>query len=196
MSERAHLCVFLGSSNRAAPVYFEAARAVGAALVENGLSLVYGGAKVGLMGALADAVLAAGGEARGVIPRQLFDKEVAHEGLTELHVVDSMHERKVKMYEISDAFLALPGGFGTFEELFEITTWAQLGMHQKPIGVLDVNGYYAPLRALADGAVDAGLVAAEHRQILLFGEDPASLVAQLKTHQAPHFDKLIGREET
>ncbi|MBW2460447.1 MAG: TIGR00730 family Rossman fold protein [Deltaproteobacteria bacterium] len=196
MSERAHLCVFLGSSNRAAPAYFEAARAVGAALVDNGLSLVYGGAKVGLMGALADAVLAAGGEARGVIPRQLFDKEVAHEGLTELHVVDSMHERKVKMYEISDAFLALPGGFGTFEELFEITTWAQLGMHQKPIGVLDVDGYYAPLRTLADGAVDAGLVAAEHRKILLFGDDPASLVAKLKTHVAPHFDKLIGREAT
>ncbi len=196
MSERAHLCVFLGSSNRAAPVYFEAARAVGAALVENGLSLVYGGAKVGLMGALADAVLAAGGEARGVIPRQLFDKEVAHEGLTDLHVVDSMHERKVKMYEISDAFLALPGGFGTFEELFEITTWAQLGMHRKPIGVLDVDGYYAPLRALADGATEAGLVAAEHRQILLFGDDPRALVAKLKTHEAPHFDKLIGREET
>lgn len=196
MSERTHLCVFLGSSNRAAPVYFEAARAVGAALVANGFSLVYGGAKVGLMGALADAVLEAGGEARGVIPRQLFDKEVAHDGLTELHVVDSMHERKVQMYEISDAFLALPGGFGTFEELFEITTWAQLGMHRKPIAILDVDGYYTPLRALADGAVAAGLVPAEHREILLFGDDPAALVARLKTHETPHFDKLIGREGT
>lgn len=196
MTERQHLCVFLGSSNRADSVYFDAARAVGGALVENGFSLVYGGAKVGLMGALADAVLGAGGEARGVIPRQLFNKEVAHEGLTELHVVDSMHERKVQMYELSDAFLAMPGGFGTFEELFEITTWAQLGMHQKPIGVLDIGGYYAPLRALADGAVDAGLVVTEHREILVFGDDPRALVTKLKTHQAPHFDKLIGREET
>ena len=196
MPLRRHLCVFLGSSNRAAPMYFDAARAVGVALADAGQALVYGGAKVGLMGALADAALGAGAEARGVIPRQLADKEVAHDGLTELFVVDSMHERKVKMYELADAFLALPGGFGTFEELFEIATWGQLGLHRKPIGVLDVGGYYSSLRAFLDGAVDAGLLASEHRALLLFDDDPARLVATLETHEPPTFDKLIGREGT
>jgi len=196
MHERRHLCVFLGSSNRADPRYFDAARAVGGALADADLSLVYGGAKVGLMGALADAALAAGAEVRGVIPSQLADKEVAHDGLTELFVVDSMHERKVRMYELADAFLALPGGFGTFEELFEISTWAQLGLHAKPIGVLDVAGYYTPLRTFLDGAVTGGLLAKEHRGLLLFDDDPNRLVTKLTTHEPPIFDKLIGREST
>jgi hypothetical protein len=196
MADRRHLCVFLGSSDRAAPQYFEAARTVGEALADAGLGLVYGGAKVGLMGALADAALSRGGEVRGVIPRQLADKEVAHDGLTELFVVDSMHTRKVKMYELADAFLALPGGFGTFEELFEIATWGQLGLHQKPIGVLDVGGYYTPLQTFLDGAVAAGLLAKEHRALLIFDEDPTRLVETLLTHEAPKFDKLIGREGT
>jgi uncharacterized protein (TIGR00730 family) len=196
MTERRHLCVFLGSSNRAAPEYFAAARAVGAALVGAGQALVYGGAKIGLMGALSDAVLAAGGEVRGVITRQLDKKEVAHTGLTELFVVDSMHERKMKMYDLADAFMALPGGFGTFEELFEIATWGQLGMHHKPIGVLDVGGYYTELRKFLDGAVQAGLLAVEHRALLVFDDDPSRLVQTLKTHEPAKFDKIIGREGT
>jgi uncharacterized protein (TIGR00730 family) len=196
MSDRRHLCVFLGSSNSAAPPFFEAARLVGRSLAEAGMSLVYGGASVGLMGALADAALDAGAEARGVIPQQLADKEVSHGGLTELYVVGSMHERKVRMYELADAFLALPGGFGTFEELFEISTWAQLGLHRKPIGVLDVDGYYAPLRTFLDGAVDAGLLAKEHRALMIFDDDAKRLVETLKTHEPPSFDKIIGREAT
>ncbi len=196
MSDCRQLCVFLGSSNNAAPQYFEAARAVGRALAEEGFGLVYGGASVGLMGALADAALDAGAEVRGVIPKQLADREVSHGGLTELFVVGSMHERKVQMYELADAFLALPGGFGTFEELFEISTWGQLGMHRKPIGVLDVAGYYTPLHTFLDGAVEAGLLAKEHRALLIFDDDAHRLVKTLKTHEPPSFDKLIGREQT
>jgi hypothetical protein len=173
------VCVFTGSSPGARPAYAEAARALGAELAGRGLRLVYGGASVGLMGAVADAALAAGGEVVGVIPQHLVDREVAHTGLTDLRVTGSMHERKALMAELSSAFVALPGGFGTLEELFEVLTWSQLGLHAKPCGLLDVAGYWAPLRAFADHSVAEGFVRPAHRELLLAGTDPAALLDDL-----------------
>ncbi len=148
------------------------------------------------MGAVADAVLAAGGEAIGVIPRLLAAKEVMHEGLTELHVVESMHERKSKMADLSEGFIALPGGMGTFEEMFETLTWAQLGVHQHPIGLLDVDGYYAPLRQQLDRAVEERFLKAEHRELLLIDAEPASLLERLAIYQPVGGPKWLDRETT
>lgn len=164
------------------PVYAEIARAAGRTLAASGLGLVYGGGHVGLMGIVADAALAGGGEVIGVIPRQLVDAELAHQGLTELVVVESMHERKARMAELADAFIALPGGFGTLDELFEILTWAQLGLHGKPCGLLDVDGYFAPLVAWADGAVAAGFVRPRHRGLLMVDTAIEPLLARLSAH--------------
>lgn len=152
------VCVFCGSSPGADPAYVAAARATGTELARRGLTLVYGAGSVGLMGAVADAALAAGGDVVGVIPEHLMGVEVDHRGLTELHVVESMHARKALMAERADAFVALPGGFGTFEEVLEILTWSQLGLHRKAVGFLDVAGYYAPLLRFFQQAVDAGFV--------------------------------------
>jgi len=196
MADIQNICVFCGSSNRADARYFEAARGLATALAQAGLGLVYGGANVGLMGEIAGRALEAGVEVRGVIPRHLAEREVAHTGLTELFVVESMHERKAKMFELSDAFIALPGGLGTLEELFEIATWGQLGLHRKPLGLLDVGGYYAHLRAFLAHAVDQGLLAAPHHDLLLFETEPATMVARVQTHEAPLFEQLIGREQT
>lgn len=160
------VCVFCGSASGARPEYAESARKLGTALAERGIGVVYGGASVGLMGAVADAALAAGGEAIGVIPQALVDREVAHEGLTDLRVVGSMHERKALMAELSDAFVALPGGMGTLEELFEIFTWRQLGLHAKPIWLLDVAGYWAGLEAFLGHAEAEGFLRAGHRAAL------------------------------
>ena len=159
----ARICVFTGSSSGTRPEYRAAAKALGATLASRGIGLVYGGAKVGLMGAVADAALAAGGEVIGVIPQALIDREIGHTGLTEQHVVGSMHERKAKMAELSDGFIALPGGAGTLEELIEVYTWSQLGMHDKPMGVLNVKGYYDGLAAMLDHAVQEGFLRGEHR---------------------------------
>ena len=161
------VCVYCGSSPGRGDVYLEAARSLGRLLAERGAGLVYGGASVGLMGAVADAVLEAGGEVLGVIPRDLEAREVAHHGLTELQVVASMHERKTIMSEAADAFIALPGGLGTVEELFEMLTWLQLGYHDKPCGALDVDGYFEPIVAFLDRAVDRGFLRAQHRGLLL-----------------------------
>jgi uncharacterized protein (TIGR00730 family) len=174
------VCVFCASSPGARPEYARAARQVGALLAARGIGLVYGGGKVGLMGVLADAAMAAGGEVIGVIPRPLRDREVAHHGVTELRVVGSMHERKRTMHDLSDGFLTLPGGFGTLEEMFETLTWAQLGMHDKPCALLDVAGYYAPLRAMIDRAVEERLVRPEHRAALLWGDDAAELLQRME----------------
>jgi uncharacterized protein (TIGR00730 family) len=173
------LCVFCGSSFGASPLYADAARELGRRLVRRGIGLVYGGGDVGLMGVVADAVLAAGGPVWGVIPRALADREVAHRQLTSLEIVGSMHERKARMAELADAFLALPGGLGTLDEWFEVWTWAQLGIHAKPLGMLNVAGYFDPLLAFVDRTVDEGFVSPRHRGLVSVDGDPERLLDRL-----------------
>jgi uncharacterized protein (TIGR00730 family) len=170
------ICVFCGSSSGGRPVYIEQARAFGTALAAHGLELIYGGGRVGLMGALADAVLEAGGTVIGVIPQALVEKELAHPGVTRLHVVATMHERKALMADGADTFAALPGGFGTGDELFEILTWAQLGLHAKPIGLLNVAGYFDSLLSWIDRAVQERFLPAEHRRLLRVSDQPGELL--------------------
>lgn len=179
------VCVFCGSRMGARPEYLEGARSLGTELARRGLTLVYGGTSVGLMGAMADAVLAGGGKVVGVLPQMLSDREIAHKGLTELHLVDSMHTRKAMMAQRADAFIAMPGGVGTFEELFEITTWAQLGIHHKPIGLLNVADFYAPLLALMRRAVDEGFVPETRAQPFACDASPAALLDQLQKAGQP-----------
>jgi len=179
MAALRRVCVFCGSKPGARPEYADAARALAATLVAAGIDLVYGGGRVGLMGVVADAVLEAGGEVIGVIPDHMSDREIAHYGLTDLRIVGSMHERKALMYELSDGFVALPGGLGTLEELFEITTWSQLGLHAKPTGLLDVAGFYTPLVGFLDQLVTEGFVDERHRRLLRVAADPAGLLELL-----------------
>jgi uncharacterized protein (TIGR00730 family) len=174
------VCVFCGASSGRLAAYAGAARAFGTAVAARGLGVVYGGGRVGLMGALADAALAAGGEVVGVIPRELVERELAHRELTELHVVDSLHERKALMAELADGFAALPGGFGTLDELLEQLTWSQLGLHAKPIGLLDVEGYWAPLIALARHATDEGFVRESDLAAIAVADDPDALLDRLE----------------
>ena len=173
------VCVFSGSSPGARPSYAVAAEALGREVATRGMRLVYGGASVGLMGTVADAALAAGGEVVGVIPQHLVDREVAHPGLTELRITTSMHERKALMADLSDGFVALPGGFGTLEELAEILTWSQLGLQSKPSGLLDVEGFFEPLLTFFDHTVTERFVSARHRALLLSAEEPAALLDRL-----------------
>jgi len=189
------VCVFLGSNPGNKPEYLAAAKATGTELARRGLTTVYGGSNVGLMGALADAALEAGGQVVGIIPESLRKKEIDHNGLTELHVVGSMHERKALMAKRSDAFIALPGGMGTLEELCEILTWAQLGFHKKPCGLLDVDGYYASLGAFFDNAVSQGFVQSAHRSMLLTGATPGALLDQFASYVAPVVNKWIVRPQ-
>jgi uncharacterized protein (TIGR00730 family) len=180
------VCVYCGSSNGVADVYADATRALARTLTERGLRVVYGGASVGLMGLLADETLASGGEVVGVIPRALVDREIAHPGLTELHVVNSMHERKALMAELSDAFVALPGGIGTLEELIEMYTWSQLRLHAKPLGVLNVAGYYDALAAFLDHAAAEGFLPARQRAVLVFEGEPKALLRGLQSALGRH----------
>jgi uncharacterized protein (TIGR00730 family) len=173
------VCVFCGASTGRSPVYAEAARAFGVTAAERGLGIVYGGGRVGLMGAVADAALAAGGEVIGVIPQQLVERELAHAGLPELHVVASLHERKALMAELCDAFAALPGGFGTLDELMEQLTWSQLGLHAKPVGLLDVDEFWRPLIALARHATEAGFVRESDLGAIAVAGDAESLLDRL-----------------
>jgi hypothetical protein len=173
------ICVFCGSSHGVRAGYEAAARAFAESAARRGIRLVYGGASVGLMGVIADAALLAGGEVVGVIPRQLVDREIAHRGLTTLHVVDTMHERKAMMADLSDAFVALPGGLGTLEELFEVWTWGMLGLHSKPYGVLDVDGYYSPLIHFLDHARDEGFIRPAQRAVLAVETDATRLLDRL-----------------
>lgn len=189
------LCVFCGSSPGFDPVHGEAARALGGALAQAGIDLVYGGGRVGLMGIVADAAMAAGGRAIGVIPKALADLEVAHTGLTELHIVGSMHARKAMMADLSDGFIALSGGIGTFEELFEIWTWGQLGDHAKPVALLNIAGFYDKLTGFLDDVVTAGFLRDAHRAMLMVDRDPAALVAKIRDYRAPAVEKWIGREQ-
>jgi uncharacterized protein (TIGR00730 family) len=190
------LCVFCGSSAGAAPGYAESARALGRILAAEKIRLIYGGGNVGLMGAVADATLAAGGEVIGIIPQHLVDREVAHAGLTELRVVGSMHERKALMAELSDAFVALPGGLGTLEEFFEVWTWGQLGLHRKPYALLNVDGFYDPLIAFLDGLVTQRFVKPAHREMLIVESDVEKLPARLAAHRTPAVEKWIDRAST
>jgi uncharacterized protein (TIGR00730 family) len=185
------LCVFCGSNEGFRPEYRAAAVALGEAIAAHDAALVYGGSKVGLMGAVADAVLGAGGTAIGIIPQALVDKEVAHHGLTELHIVGSMHERKAKMADMAEGFVALPGGLGTLEELFEIWTWAQLGYHGKPVGVLDIAGFYGKLLTFLDHQAEEGFMRKEHREMLIVEEDPERLIARYRSYEPPVITKWI-----
>jgi uncharacterized protein (TIGR00730 family) len=189
-------CVFCGSSPGKRPAYSEAARSLGRHLAARSVRLVFGGGRVGLMGVVADAVLEAGGAVTGVIPKALATRELAHDGLTDLRVVSTMHERKALMAELSDAFIALPGGLGTLEEFCEIVTWAQLGIHQKPCGLLDVEGYFAPLLLQLDHAVAESFVRPQHRALVLSDSDPARLLGALAAYHPPRVTKWIGPEET
>jgi uncharacterized protein (TIGR00730 family) len=185
------ICVYCGSNTGARSVYREAAEELADVLVRHDLELVYGGASKGIMGVIADKVLEHGGKAHGVIPKMLVEKEIAHEGLTEQHVVTSMHERKSMMAALSDGFIALPGGFGTLEELIEIVTWAQLRFHDKPCGLLNVAGYFDHLLAYLDHAEAEGFLRTENRRMLLADTDPAGLVRQFERYSAPRVDKWI-----
>jgi uncharacterized protein (TIGR00730 family) len=190
------VCVFCGSSVGVTAVYAEAARDLGRALAAGGRRLVFGGGKVGLMGVVADAVLANGGEAIGVIPRHLVDLEVAHDGLTELRVVESMHQRKRLMADLADGFIVLPGGLGTLEEFFEVWTWGQLGLHRKPYGLLNVSSYFDPLLAFLDHAVQERFVLREHRRLLRVGNRPDELLTALDDYVVPATPKWIDRKAT
>ncbi|MET0291028.1 MAG: TIGR00730 family Rossman fold protein [Steroidobacteraceae bacterium] len=192
MSQVKRLCVFCGSSAGANPAYLAAARALGEAIAARGIGLVYGGASVGLMGTVADAAVAAGGEVIGVIPRSLETREIAHRGLTELRVVSSMHERKAQMADLSDGFVALPGGIGTLEELFEVWTWSQLGLHAKPVALLNVAGYYDALLTFLDRTVTEAFVRPETRRILLTDTAPAPLLEAVATGGAPSRGGVVG----
>lgn len=190
-----NLCVFCGSSPGKEPAYEKGARELGRALVAAEVRLVYGGASVGLMGTLADSVLEGGGEAVGVIPEGLVHKEISHSGLTKLHVVGSMHERKALMAELSEGFIALPGGTGTMEEFFEVFTWAQLGEHEKPCGLLDVEGYFDPLVAFLDHMVEQGFLKEHHRTIILHDTEPASLLDRFACYEPSGRFRWTGEQE-
>jgi uncharacterized protein (TIGR00730 family) len=179
------LCVFCGSSAGHDPAYRASAAQLGRILAERGIGLVYGGGRVGLMGVLADAALAAGGEVIGVIPQALLDREIGHLGLTQLRVVDSMHARKALMGELAEGFIALPGGIGTLEELFEVWTWAQLGLHRKPCGLLDVDGFFAPLVDFLDRLVEAGFIHPTYRAMLAVASTPEELLARFAAYEPP-----------
>ena len=187
------ICVYCGSSSKAKPVYFEAAHALGTALAKRGWSLIYGGASCGLMGAVADAALAAGGKVVGVLPDFMEDRELAHTNLTELHIVSSMHERKAKMAQLAEGFIALPGGFGTLDEMFEMLTWAQINAHQKPCGFLNVSGFYDPLFTFLDHVTAEGLLRPHHRALPLIHRELEPLLELLATHEGRpdiHWEKV------
>ncbi len=190
-----HVCVFCGSSPGNRPVYLDAAHQTGMALVQRGIGLVYGGAQIGLMGRIADSVLEQGGKVIGVMPEHLSIKEVTHPKLTDLRIVDSMHTRKALMAELSDAFIALPGGLGTLEELCEILTWGQLGLHRKPCGLLNVAGFYEPLLALFDHAVAEGFLRPAHRRLVQVDATPEELLDKLASYEAPLLPKWIERRD-
>lgn len=190
------ICVFCGSAAGVAPAYAESARQFGRALAGRGLGLVFGGGHVGLMGTVADAALAAGAEVIGVLPKALQAREVGHQGLTQLHVVADMHERKAMMAELSDGFVALPGGLGTLEELFEVWTWAMLGFHRKPVCLLDVDGYWGPLLAMVERMVEEGFVIAAHRRMLVVDDSVEGMLDQIAEYQAPQVPRWIGDGET
>lgn len=190
------ITVFCGSSPGTDGMYAEQAFLVGQSIAKKQIGLVYGGAKVGLMGAVADGALRNGGEVIGVLPRFLKGKEIAHANLTELILVESMHERKMKMHDLSDGVIALPGGFGTLEELFEMLTWAQLGLHNKPIGLLNIDGFYDPMINLIQGMVEKGFLKEVNQKMLLVGDEIEDLLHQMENYKAPIVGKWITKDKT
>lgn len=190
------LAVFCGSKDGATPVFREAATTLGTALARHRIGLVYGGSRVGTMGAVADAVLAANGQAVGVLPRFLQEKEIAHPNLTELHLVESMHDRKAKMAELADGFIILPGGPGTMEEFFEVFTWAQLGLHEKPSGILNIDGYYDSLVQLFQQMETQGFLIPEHASMLIVESDPERLLERFRSYKAPRVKTYMKPEQT
>ncbi len=189
------ICVYLGSSPGNSPVYRDAAEQFGNLLASRGIGLVYGGGMVGLMGVIADAVCAAGGEVIGVIPEALRAREHDHQGITELHVVQTMHERKALMAKLADGFVTLPGGIGTFEEMFEAWCWSQLGYHQKPCGLLDVNGFYSKMSSFIDHVVEEGFLQPRHRAMLLIEKEPEALLDRMAQYLAPPTEHWLGDDD-
>ncbi|HUD27679.1 MAG TPA: TIGR00730 family Rossman fold protein [Novosphingobium sp.] len=189
------ICVYLGSSAGNNPLYREAAEQFGALLASRGIGLVYGGGMVGLMGVIADAVCAAGGEVIGIIPEALRAREHDHPGITELHVVQTMHERKAMMANLADGFVTLPGGIGTFEEMFEAWCWSQLGYHNKPVGLLDVNGFYSGLRQFIDNVVDEGFLQPRHRSMLIVEKDPETMIDRIVNFVPPENEHWLGARD-
>jgi len=196
MTDLRSVTVYCGSNAGADPAYAEATRLLARTLVDAGVRIVYGGAALGLMGVLADTAIEAGGEVIGVMPQRLIDREIGHRGLTELRVVSSMHERKALMAELAEGFIALPGGIGTLEELIEVYTWSQLGIHRKPLGVLNVNGYYDSLAAFLDEAVRERFLPAQHREVLIFEPDPETLLDRMAGAETPTAEKWLTEAET
>ncbi|QCO67791.1 TIGR00730 family Rossman fold protein [Luteimonas yindakuii] len=190
------ICVYCGSNSGARPAYIEQAVALGTRMARDGIRLVYGGGNIGLMGTIADAVLAAGGEVTGIIPKQLVDMEVAHRGLTELEVVGSMHERKLRMFDLADGFVAMPGGFGTLEEVVEMLTWRQLGISDKPCAFLDVEGYYQPLIAMMDRMVEERFLHPGQRADLWTGQDIEAMLGWMKTYEPAHATKWLSEKHS
>jgi uncharacterized protein (TIGR00730 family) len=189
------ICVYCGSSDRIPPVYLDAARLLGTILAEREMTLIYGAGSTGLMGAVADGALQAGGEVWGVIPKMFNTPQLCHPNLTRFEVVDSMHVRKARMVELADGFIALPGGFGTLEELFEVLTWAQIGLHRKPIGLLNTNSYYDPLLKLVDHADTQGFIYREHRQLFTCQDAPNTLLDQMLNHRLPEgLERWVTRD--
>jgi uncharacterized protein (TIGR00730 family) len=190
------ICVYCGSSDKTRPEYLEAARRMGAAIAGRGLMLIYGAGSTGLMGALADGALAAGGQVTGVIPSYFNTPQLAHQGLTRLEIVDTIHQRKARMAEMADAYIALPGGYGTLEELFEILTWAQIGLHRKPIGLLNARRYFDPLLALVEHARKEGFIYAEHSDLFTHAAEPGALLDALANYVPPAgLERWLQREE-
>ncbi len=190
------ICVYCGSRTGRDAVYRQAAVDLGNLIVQRGYELVYGAGSIGLMGVVADAVLDAGGRVTGVIPEHLARREITHDSLSELHVVQSMHERKAMMAELSDAFVALPGGFGTLEEFFEIVTWTQLGIHRKNTGLLNVNGYFDPIVAMIDRAIEDNFIKESNRELYVVSDDAEHLLDELDLHPLPHVRKWLNKDET
>lgn len=195
MTSIASICVYCGSSPGRNPAYLEAARALAATLAQRRIRLIYGGAGIGIMGALADRVLELGGEVVGVIPQALAHKEVMHQQLTELHITDSMHQRKMRMAQLADGFIALPGGIGTLEELFEIWTWAQLGFHDKPCGLLNVADFYTPLLDFLDHVAAEQFVKPQHRELLMMESEPESLLRRFAEYKPPAIKRWLAADE-
>lgn len=189
------ICVYLGSSPGRSPVYAEAAAQVGRLLAQRKIGLVYGGGTVGLMGIIADAACSAGGEVIGVIPEALRAREHDHQGITELHVVQTMHERKAMMANLADGFICLPGGIGTFEEMFEAWCWSQLGYHQKPVGLLDVGGFYTPMASFIDHVVEEGFLQPRHRAMLLVEKEPEALLERIAQYLPPKTEHWLGADD-